>query len=226
MTGLTAILRKEVKNLFNSGWGVFFINALIVSGWSFMLFYEHRFGAGDLGIWLAFFAVVVSANFSATVFISERVSGTLEVLIVSGVTRDAVLFGKVFFVAGAAMAMGVVCAALSAVWVCLLSGPGMGAAASDIAAWSGRMAIGAPLYAGAAALNVSASAYLSMRMGNPRFLQFANLVMTAAVLAAYWVTPASAGASLALIFFALSAVFLFLARREFAGERITRPVIF
>jgi len=227
MTGLTAILRKEVKNLLNSGWGVFFLYALISAVWSFMLFYEYGLVGSDFGIWSIFFAAIVASNFSGTVFISERVNGTLEVLIVSGVSRDAVLFGKVFFVAAATLVMGVVCAAISAVWLCLLADAGT--AASEISLWAGRVLRGAFLYVGATVLNVSASAYLSVRMGNPRFLHFANLFITGAAMAVYGLASVmfdSRHTTLVLIFSALGAVFLALARREFAGERITRPVIF
>jgi hypothetical protein len=228
MTGLMAILRKEVKNFFNSGWGVFFLYALISVVWSFMLFYEYGLIGSDFGIWSIFFAAIVASNFSGTVFISERVSGTLEVLIVSGVTRDAVLLGKMFFVAGATLVMGVVCAAVSAVWLCLLADEGT--AASEIVLWSGRVFRGAFLYVGATILNVSASAYLSVRMGNPRFLHFANLFITGAAMAVYGLVSIMFDrrdhTTFVLIFLALGAVFLVLARREFAGERITRPVIF
>jgi hypothetical protein len=225
MTGLTAILRKEVKNLVSSGWGFFLINALIAVIWSFMVFYGN--GNDMVEVWMIFFAVIVAANFSGTVFISERVSGTLEVLIVSGVTRDAVLFGKVFFVAGATIIMGAVCVAMSEVWVFWLDGLDK---AVLLAGWWARR--GALLYLGATVLNVSASAYLSVRMVNPRFLHIANLFMTGLVVAAYQVITFIFGyyqgilIAFILVFLAPGAVFLVLARREFAGERITRPVIF
>jgi len=224
MTGLTAILQKEVKNLLNSGWGIFFVYALISVIWSFMLFHSK---GGDMEIWMIFFAVIVAANFSGTVFISERVNGTLEVLIVSGVSRDAVLFGKVIFVAGATMIMGGVCVAMSACWVFWFDGLDKTVLWAE---WWARR--GALLYLGATALNVSASAYLSVRMGNPRFLHFANLFMTGVLAAAYRVTIFIFGyyqailITFILVFLAPAAVFSVLARREFAGERITRPVIF
>jgi ABC-type transport system involved in cytochrome c biogenesis permease component len=222
MTGLTAILRKEVKNFFNSGRGVFFIYALIAVIWSFMVFYGN--GNDMIEVWMIFFAAIVASNFSGTVFISERVSGTLEVLIVSGVTRDAVLFGKVFFVAGATIIMGAVCVAMSEVWVFWLDGLDKVLLLAEW--WLHR---GALLYLGATVLNVAASAYLSVRMGNPRFLNFVNLFMTGVVMTVYGLASVMFGSrqtTLVLIFSALGAVFLVLARREFAGERITRPVIF
>jgi ABC-type Na+ efflux pump permease subunit len=230
MTGLTAILRKEVKNFVNGGWGFFLINALIAVVWSFMLLFQHmlEIGSGGTGLWMVFFAVIVAANFSGTVFISERVNGTLEVLIVSGVTRDAVLFGKVFFVAGATIAMGVVCLAITSAWVFLINVlEGDMAGLRNFAVWACRIS---PMYVGAVVMNVSASAYLSVRMGNPRFLHFANLFMTGAIMAVYGlimvVLNEQYRTALVLVFLALGALFLVLARREFAGERITRPVIF
>ena len=233
MTGLTAIMRKEVKNLVSSGWGFFLINALIAVVWSFMLLFQHFTALGGVtGAWLVFFAVIVAANFSGTVFISERVNGTLEVLIVSGVSRDAVLFGKVIFAVGATIAMGAVCLAISAVLEFLIGvlGGGAGDAVDllrDFAVWAYHIS---QLYVGAAVMNVSASAYLSVRMSNPRFLHIANLFMTGALMTLYelitFTSTEQYRIGLVLVFLALGGVFLALARREFAGERITRPVIF
>jgi ABC-type transport system involved in multi-copper enzyme maturation permease subunit len=219
MTGLTAILQKEVKNIFNSGWSIFFINAFIAVTWSVTMFCEHEL----VQFLLVFLAGILAANFSGTVFISERVSGTLEVLIVSGVTRDAVLFGKMLFVTGATMAMGAVCVVFSIIWAYLLSG------VDNVSEWmtAGWVLSAAFLYVGATVFNVSASAYLSVRMGNPRFLNIVNIFMTVAVVYVLSLAmPDYRRVVLALIFWALGAVFLVLARREFAGERITRPVIF
>ncbi|MDR0330798.1 MAG: ABC transporter permease subunit [Chitinispirillales bacterium] len=214
MTGLAAILQKELKNLVNSDKGTFAVYAVISVVWSFSLLFDGG------GIWLVFFSVIIAANFSATVFISERVSGTLEVLITSGVSRDAVLFGKMFFVIAMTSAMGAVCAALAFLWRVLL--PDAGAARPLGLA-------DAALYLGATVLNAAASAYLSARMGNPRFLHFVNLFMTGAAVAVYGAISSNTAAHpliLAAAFLLMGLAFAVLARREFAGERIIRPVIF
>jgi ABC-type Na+ efflux pump permease subunit len=220
MTGLLAVLRKELK-CFGADKGQFLIYAIMSVVWSFAIFFDgfaaaDTFNARFLSV---FFAVVVAAGFSGTVFISERVSGTLEILITSGISRDAVFFGKLIFVVAISVAVGLLCAVFTLAW-----GIALGAGVSP--------ALGvddAALYASTVYLNAAASACLSVRMGNPRFLHFINLFMTAGLLALYGAAVAVFTAPwpvLAAGFLLIGAVFTLLARREFAGERVTRPVIF
>jgi len=242
MNGLAAVIRKEIKNFAGGGWGTFLLYAIICVAWSFpALFY------GDDGIygyiWIVFFAVIVTANFSGTVFISERVSGTLEVLITSGLSRDAVLFGKMIFVIAMTTIIGGVCAALAAGWGLSMYAAGMYDITETIfdnqadgAEWRRAHAqmifnllIIPPIYISAAFLNAAASAYFSVRLTNPRFLHFINLSITGAVAGVYMTASLMFEApdyTLILGFFLLGALFTYLARREFAGERIIRPVIF
>jgi len=215
MTGLTAVIQKEIKNFIGSDRSTLLIYLVISVLWSFTLLTA---GVGEL--WLVFFSVIAAANFSATVFISERVSGTLEILITSGLSRDAVLFGKMLFVVVMTFLMGLLCAALALLWGAVI--PGMAV----------EQALGvyeAVLYLSVTCLNVSASAYFSVRLDNPRFLHFVNLFMTGILAASYHV--ASGFVELhpsieVLAFFSAGALFTFLARREFASERIIRPIIF
>ena len=246
MPGLTAIIKKEFKNLAGGGWGAFLLYAIISVLWSFPLFFYGIGGIGNPGggsggyLWFVFFSVIVTANFSGTVFISERVSGTLEILITSGLSRDAVLFGKMIFVIAMTTVIGVVCALLAALWcVAWFAVTGSDALSYFSAAFFfGDLDINVvifniflypSLYLSATFLNAAASAYLSVRMGNPRFLHFVNLSITGAAAGlceaasvlfnapAYIMIPA---------FLLPAALFTLLARREFAGERIIRPVIF
>ena len=225
MTGLATILRKEFKNFASSGVGAFALYAVISILWSYTLLN----GAG--WVWLVFLAVMAAANFSATVFISERISGTLEVLITSGVSRDAVLFGKMLFVIAMTLAMGAACAALAHLWPLLLP--------EDTDATPLLGLTDAALYLGATVLNAAAGAYLTARMGNPRFLHFVNFLITAGLVVAYdalfWSLTETRPLFVALkvhpfflaaAFLAIGLAFALLARREFAGERIIRPVIF
>jgi hypothetical protein len=219
MTGLLTVIRKELK-CFAADKGQFFLYAVMSAVWGLALFIDGVGGdASDARFWSVFLAVVVAAGFSGTVFISERVSGTLEVLMTSGVSRDAVFFGKLFFVVVMSMVIGLLCAVLAPAWgVAFGSGASLRLGASDAA-----------LYVSAACLNAAASAWLSVRMGNPRFLHFINLFMTAGLAALYGAASAVFSAPwpvLAAAFLLAGALFAFLARREFAGERVTRPVIF
>jgi ABC-type transport system involved in multi-copper enzyme maturation permease subunit len=224
MTGLTTILRKELKNFTGSGPGVFIMYAVISVLWSFMLVPGTFSAAGFL--WLTFFSVIITANFSATVFISDRVNGTLEVLITSGVSRDAVLFGKMLFVVAMATAIGLACVLLSLLWAVLLPEMhGTGAGSTPALGAFGLYAFYAALYLSATLFNAAASAYLSVRMSNPRFLHFIILFMTGTLVTACTALNMQQMA-LVLTFFLAGMIFTYLARREFAGERIIRPIIF
>jgi ABC-type Na+ efflux pump permease subunit len=216
MTGLRTVIQKEIKCFFGSDKSTFLIYAMISLMWSFALLLEV--GNGDF--WLVFFSVIVAANFSSTVFISERVNGNLEVLITSGLSRDAALFGKMIFIVAMTAAIGLVCALFAACWSAVLLDAG---APPPVSVY------GALLYLSATFLNAAASAYFSVRLGNPRFLHFINLLMTGAFVAAY--DAASSffqmhPSILVLGFLLAGTLFTFLARREFAGERIIRPIIF
>jgi|GEM_PF-546675 len=224
MTGLSAILQKELKNFAGSGPGIFIMYAAISVLWSFMLVPSTFSVAGFL--WLAFFSVIVTANFSGTVFISDRVNGTLEILITSGVSRSAVLFGKMLFVVAMASAIGLLCVLLSIAWAFALPDIyGLDNGGAQTAGALGLYAFYAALYLSATLFNAAASAYLSIRMSNPRFLHFIILFMTGALLAACTALNMQQTA-IVLTFLLAGTIFTYLARREFAGERIIRPIIF
>jgi len=228
MTGLATVIKKELKS-FGADRSQFIIYTVMSAVWGLALFLSGN-SDGDVGarFWCVFFAVIVTSVFSGTVFISERVSGTLEVLITSGVSRDAVFFGKLIFVASMSLAVGLLCAVFESAWCCVVS--------FDISFWRYFLRFGfsdVVLYAATVYLNAAVGAYLSVRMGNPRFLHFINVLITAVLVALYtwstwsWSAPRehywpvlSAG------FMLIGALFTFLGRREFMGERITRPVIF
>jgi len=221
MTGLTTIIRKELKNFACSGPGIFIMYAVISVLWSFMLVPNSSSLAGFL--WLAFFSVIVTANISSTVFISDRVNGTLEVLITSGVSRFAVLFGKMLFAIATASVIGLLCVSLSVVWAFAL--PEVYGLDKGSPGTFGLYAFYAALYISAAFFNAAASAYLSVRMSNPRFLHFIILFMTGAIVAACSALNMQKTAPV-LTFLLAGTIFTYLARREFAGERIIRPIIF
>jgi len=219
MTGLLTVVRKELK-CFGGDRGQLLIYAVMSAMWSLALFIGGVTGdTVGARFWSVFFAVIVAAGFSGTVFISERVTGTLEVLITSGISRDAVFFGKMIFAVVMSMAVGLLCAVFALMWgVALGAGRPPSLGIND-----------AVLYVSTAYLNAAVSACLSVRMGNPRFLHFINLFMTAGLLAVYSAALALFAASWSVLaggFLLIGVLFTFLARREFAGEGITRPVIF
>jgi len=218
MAGILTILRKELAGFIGSDKGVFLVYAIIVVVWSFMLLSGEEGVGGRL--WFVFFSVIVAANFSSTVFISERISGTLEVLITSGLSRDAILFGKMIFIIIMTAVIGLSCAVSAVI---------LRAALPEIG--SGRVfgVYDAALYLSATFFNAASSAYFSVRLGNPRLLHFINIFMLGAVVVVYSAVSTFYTLHdnfLLLGFLLLAVLFTLLARSEFAGERITRPVIF
>jgi ABC-type Na+ efflux pump permease subunit len=222
MNGLMTVLRKELKCFLGSDKSTFFLYALLSVIWSFMLLSDGAVSGSAVTerLWIVFFAVIVGANFSNAAFISERVSGTLEILITSGLSRSAILYGKMAFITLMTSAIGAACAALAFLWSALSAGLVLSypLGACDVAA-----------YIAVAYLNAAAGAYLSVRMGNPRFLHFINLFMIGAIVALYGAASAYFNAhplTLAAVFLLTGGIFTFLAKREFEGERIIRPVVF
>lgn len=219
MSGLCTIFSKECKCLAGSDRGVFILYAVLVISWGFFLAGggESQIDTGPL--WLVFFSVVVAANFSNTVFISERVSGSLEVLITSGFSRKAILFGKMMFVILMSLGIGVVCMGMAEIWHKYFYEHGI----NNLRVYDFL------IYAASVYVNTAGSAFLSVRMSNPRLLHLANFFLLACIMMVYIVMAQfySLPEYVLPLFLALvGSLSLFLAVREFNSERILQPVIF
>ena len=121
MKKLNAIISKEWKSFVGSDRGVFAVYAVLILSWSFLPLYKGL-SMGMEDVWWLFFSVVISGNFSNTVFVSERLSGSMEILLTSGFPRDTVLFGKAAFITGISIAIGTLCLCLSRLWLHLAGG--------------------------------------------------------------------------------------------------------
>ncbi|MBN1576121.1 MAG: hypothetical protein JW913_06195 [Chitinispirillaceae bacterium] len=218
MSGTLTILRKEWRCFLGSDRGIFILYAVLIVSWSIMLAApgDNAIQAGPL--WLVFFSVVISANFSNTVFIAERVNGILEILLTSGLSRRDILYGKMIFVAGMSVGIGLLCAAVSPVWRLALYRE---------AAWTltGEAIL---LYCSAVFMNTASSAYLSVRMGNPRLLHLANLLLlgvlvTLHFVASHYFTPPPFVLPLALLLIGCLATAA--ARKLYESEKILQPVV-
>ncbi|MFW6245488.1 MAG: hypothetical protein ACOC36_06345 [Fibrobacterota bacterium] len=217
MSGLTTVIQKELRSFIGSDKGVFLVYAIIVVAWSFMFISGEGGFAGRF--WLVFFSVIVAANFSNTVFISERMSGSLEVLITSGLSRDAVLFGKMLFVILMTSIIGLSCAVMARFWTVL--SPDLGN--TDLFG-----VVDGLLYVSATLLNSSSSAYFSVRLSSPRLLHFINLFILGGIVTLYTVVSQLYILHPGWLVFTLliaGIIFTIAARREFAGERIIQPII-
>ncbi len=220
MKGIRTVICKEWKCLTGSDWGVFILYAVLVLSWSIFLVRDSSDSSLRTGpLWLVSFSVVVAANFSNTVFISERVSGALEILITSGLSRNSILFGKIGFVMVMSLVIGGACMGLACLWGYLMYN-------NEIAVLRTMDFI---TYASSAFVNTAGSAFLSVRMPNPRLLHLANLFLTGCVIAVYTVVSLYYSVPdfvLPLFLFLVGLVNTILAKKEFNSERILQPVIF
>lgn len=217
MNDIRTILLKEWKCFTGSDKGVYILYVVLIISWSFFLAGGDSANSGPL--WLVFFSVVIAANFSNTVFISERISGALEVLITSGLSRNSILFGKMFFVMAMTLVIGAMCIGLAGIWHYFIYDYGeIRFRAFDLFT-----------YTASAFVNIAGSAFLSVRMSNPRLLQLANLFILACIITGFTVLTQfyyipEIVLPILLTFIGIGASIL--AKKEFNSERILQPVIF
>jgi ABC-type Na+ efflux pump permease subunit len=212
---ILAILRKEWRNFAGSEKGVFVVFGILVLSWSF-LSRNNAAGASDIfnSVWWLFFSVVVCSNFANTVFVTERVSGSMEILLTSGFSRNAVLFGKVLFVIIVSAGIGAACIVLSLLWIYIFD--------RMAAVLMQQIAHGALLYACGVFMNAAAGAWMSIRFSSFRIIPFVNIFVLSLICAVYYALPS--GAILMLILAAVGVLFLVLAAKDFNGEKIIAPV--
>lgn len=218
INGVRTVLIKEWKCFVGSDRSVFILYMILVVSWSFLIANSNtQINTGSL--WLVFFSVIVAANFSNTVFISERVTGTLEIFMTSGISRDSILFGKMVFVFLMSSFMGLLCIMFGITWQTIFPEFGI----TSIGVYE------IVVYLSSTVLNIGSSAFLSVKMANPRLLHFANILITAVVVIVYM----AVSGFLYLPHYLLPAVLIcggivmsIFARREFNSEKILQPVIF
>ena len=216
MRGIKSIFVKEWKCFTGSDRGLFLFYSVLIISWSLFLAFREKPSEVGGPWWLIFFSVVVTANFSSTVFISERINGALEILITSGFSRKTILIGKMVFILCMSVVMGIACLGLGTVFRNSFNGGNEVLSLMDFFAF-----IGAAFY------NTAGAAFLSVRMSNPRLLHIANmlvltvLVILYSVLSFYQHMPPYA---LVVALFVIGAFFTWLAIREFESERVLRPV--
>jgi ABC-type Na+ efflux pump permease subunit len=234
MNNITLIIRKEWMSFAGSGRSMFVLYAVLVAYWvvllatwqdpSLSILSQSAANRGTtvsyMPLWFALFSLIVTSIFANTVFVAERVTGSLEILLTSGVSRNGILFGKMLFVTGMTMVIGAVCIGLSLlIKQVVYHGP-----MEDIS----LIGFGYALYTAAAFLNAAASAWLSVVLPNPRIVPLLNLllisVITGVQMAAtfYLSVPPWAAAGAMVV---LGCLFCALSRLEYDSERIIKPVI-
>lgn len=221
MRDMLIVLRNEWNSFLSSDRGLFIVYAVMIIGWGFLIATWRSYILFFAPFWLASFSVIIAATFANSVFVSERISGSLEILLTCGISRSGILCGKLAFIFITTMIVGALCMGLAGVVRHLLFGAAAGANAIIGAS-------GVAVYCGATFLTAASSAYFSVLLPNPRVLHFINLLIVIflvclhSILTAFWPIPLFA---LALLLLLIGTVFLFLAKKEFEGERITKSII-
>ena len=216
------ILKNELNCFLKSDRGLFVIYLILVLSWG-GLFSKNMLSinSGVEILWLLFFSVIISSNFTNSTFISERANGMLEVLLVSGVSRSRILSGKILFVFLVSIFMGGVVYLIGTAFNTMRL-------AGEIpdALLFAKIAL---TYSTASFMSISASAWLSIRISNPRLIHFINilfLLIIAGIHSLLVLFYGFADEFLSLFLLVFGVLFYILARREFYSERVTRPVVF
>lgn len=214
--GIQSIISKEWKCFVGSDRGLFFFYGFLIVSWSLFLAFREQPDSMTAPWWLIFFSVVVTANFSNTVFISERINGFLEIVISSGYSRMTILAGKILFIMGMSSILGLLCVVAGTITRSYLNNQPLSVNIMDIG-----------VYIVSAFFNTTGAAFLSVRMSNPRLLHIANMVILTlliivhSVLSQFFDVPDIMLAAIILMF---GSIFFLAAVREFNSERILRPV--
>lgn len=220
MNAVLSILRKEGRNFAGSEKGVFVVFGILILSWSF-LSRNNTLNSSDIfnSIWWLFFSVVVCSNFANTVFVTERINGSMEILLTSGFSRNAVLFGKILFVMVVSIVIGFASIALSLVWLAVFD--------RMAGAFVHQALRGASLYCCGVFLNATAGAWMSIRFSSFRIIPFVNIFIVALICTIYYALPADVRSSEWRLMPALAAsgiLFLLFAVKDFNGEKVIAPV--
>jgi ABC-type Na+ efflux pump permease subunit len=177
MGGFRVVFAKELQCFAGADRGMFILYSIIVIVWSTLLATRSSDSFDSGPLWLVFFSVVITANFSNSIFVSERTNGSLEILITSGLSRNAVFYGKLFFIITMSVLFGAVCIILSRLLDKYLFYNSM--PSTDIQSFL--------LYTSSTFLNVAASAYFSIKLTNQRLLHFVNMFILGLFVGVYMV---------------------------------------
>lgn len=222
MNGLMTVLYKEWKAFLGSERGMFVFYGILILLWSLKLATNENTGIQSEMLWIVFFSVIITANFSNTVFISERVNGALEIFMTCGLGRNKILGGKLIFINFMTIAIGLLCA-IGATVLKIIINP-------DYTSGLTFLKLSEFYLFGTVSLMSSTSAaYFSVRLPNPRFLHFVNLLLAGVFVSAYTVVVQFISIpifALTTVYLLAGIVFLVLAIREYGSERILQPVIF
>ena len=189
-------------------WGIFF---------SLNIFSED--GSGFALVWLLFFALLASAGFAGISFVRERLSGSWEILVASGIERKTIFWAKFIFAQTASFFWGVITLLI--------------AVSSAVFLWNFSVEISFFFVLAVfffAALSVNATtAYFTIINVNPRAIQLINFAaMTLLSMAVFAIDSANfAGKATILAILSLPAVLLLLlVPKALYDDKIVQRVVY
>jgi len=211
MSAIQLVVKREWDSFIGHDKGLHIVYVVLVLLWSlFLAFSEDSTQMTAPFFWLSFSIIAVS-NFSQSVFVSERITGALEILLVCGVPRHALLWGKILFVQTMSVLLGVLCYGFSELWTYLY----YGGVTNNFSALC--------LYGLFVFLNTILAAFFSIILPNPRFSHFISFLavalcygLTAYFQLSFWMTG--------ILFFLLAIGVLMVTGRLYQSERIIKPV--
>jgi len=220
MKDIVAVVKKEWHGFAGSEKGIFAIYIILIFVWSFLPL-NNSLGSFALSgsIWWLFFSVIVTGNFASSIFVSERLNGSMEILLTSGLSRIGVLAGKILFVVIMSVVIGILCFGLSLCWVFFSGHSGLFPGQSFAFAFL--------LYLSGTFMNATAGAWMSIRMSSPRLIPFVNILLVGIVCAVYYALSGLISLSswtLVGLLCLAGCIFCFTAIKDFNGEKIIAPI--
>ncbi|MBN1984544.1 MAG: hypothetical protein JW795_23660 [Chitinivibrionales bacterium] len=231
MNDTLTVVRNELACFFRSDRSLFIVYSVLIVVWSFLIGTSMN-GQTDLpqDLWLISFSVIVSGTFSNVTFMAERISGAFEILLTCGLSRGAILGGKIVAVTAVSTLVGVLCYGCSVVVTVVNSSVSGGDATAAAEGLSVRHTMyQLCVFTSACLMNASSGAWFACRIKDPRLLHFITMVVLALVVTLYsllsLLCPVSSWLLIALLL-GLSLLFYYLALRDFHSERIVHPIVY
>jgi len=215
------IFNYELKSLVKSAKSTIFSFALTSFFWG--IFFSLNIFSGEREyfalVWLLFFALLACAGFAGVSFVRERLSGSWEILIASGISRKTIFAAKFVFVQTASFLWGILTLLIAYI--------------AAFYVWNFYVEISLPFVLAVfffAALAINAiTAYLTIINVNQRAIQLINFAVTTALsLALYFIDYEQISGKLTIIAIILipSVIVLLLAPKALYDDNIVQRVIY
>ena len=227
MNSIVPVFLNEVHCFFNNDKTTYFTYIILVIVWSILISTNIMHSEIDSQniLWLIFFSVIVSGNFSIQTFVSERVSGSLEILLTSGFSRATIVNGKIVFIMTMSVFLGILCYTIGFIFSIAANE----ALFKFIELRYRYHLLNLLIYSAACFMNVACGAWFSCQVKNPRLLHFLTLFIVAIIVVLHKLLEYIFGIPFLSLFYALlilGAIFYVLTIKAFHSEKVVTPVVY